>query len=243
MAKLNQIIAVEKGVKSKSFQDLTEAHHAVQKPTLLSGLSRVYQPKDEEGEQLPPESTKVQIKSEEILRDMAATLTRLFDVTATKDWANCHAKADVTVDGQVLLRGVPVSYLLFLEKQLTDLNTFMKKLPVLDAAESWTFDASADCYRTDAVRTIRTKKVPRNHVKAEATEHHPAQVEVYYEDIPVGYWSTTKFSGALPARRVHELIARVEKLQAAVKFAREEANGAEVTDQRVGDAVFSYLFA
>ena len=46
MAKLNQIIAVEKGVKSKSFQDLTEAHHAVQKPTLLSGLSRVYQPKE-----------------------------------------------------------------------------------------------------------------------------------------------------------------------------------------------------
>ena len=59
MAKLNQIIAIEKGVKSKSFQDLTEAHHAVQKPTLLSGISRVYQPKDEEGEQLPAESTKV----------------------------------------------------------------------------------------------------------------------------------------------------------------------------------------
>jgi len=129
------------------------------------------------------------------------------------------------------------------EKQLTDLHTFVKKLPVLDAAETWTFDASADCYRTDAVRTIRTKKVPRNHVKAEATEHHPAQVEVYYEDIPVGYWSTTKFSGALPAKRVHELSDRVEKLQAAVKFAREEANSAETADQRMGDAVFGYLFA
>ena len=94
--KLNQIIAVEKGVKSKSFQDLTEAHHAVQKPALLSGISRVYQPKDEEGEQLPPESTRVQVKTEEILLDMAATITRLFDVTATKDWANCHATANST---------------------------------------------------------------------------------------------------------------------------------------------------
>jgi hypothetical protein len=83
----------------------------------LSGISRVYQPKDEEGEQLPPESTKVQAKTEEILRDMAATITRLFDVTATKDWANCRATADVTVDGQTLLRDVPVTYLLFLEKQ------------------------------------------------------------------------------------------------------------------------------
>ena len=229
-------------MKSKSFQDLTEAHHAVQKPTLLSGISRAYQPKDEEGEQLPPESTKVQIKTEEILRDTASTLTRLLDVTATKDWANCQAKADVTVDGQVLLRDVPVTYLLFLEKQLTDLHTFMKKLPVLDAAESWTFDESADCYRTDAVRTIRTRKVPRNHVKAEATEHHPAQVEVYYEDVPVGYWTTVKFSGALPASRVNELLGRVEKLQEAVKFAREEANGTVAADQHVGEAVFGYLF-
>ena len=98
---------------------------------------RTYQPKDEEGEQLPPESTPVQIKAEDVLRNTAATLTRLFDVTATKDWANCAARADVKVDGRVLVADVPVSYLLFLEKQLTDINTFVRKLPVLDAAEAF----------------------------------------------------------------------------------------------------------
>jgi hypothetical protein len=103
-------------------------------------------------------------------------------------------------------------------------------------------DPSTDAWKTEPVRTLRTKKVPRNHVKAEATEKHPAQVEVYYEDIPVGYWTTVKFSGALPARRVNELLDRVEKLQQAVKFAREEANGVDVVDQRVGDSVFGYLF-
>ena len=242
MAKLNQIIAVEKGVKSKSFQELTQAHQGLQKPALLAGISRTYQPKDEEGEQLPPESTRVQAKAEDVLRSTAATLTRLFDVTATKDWANCSARADVVLEGRALLAQVPVTYLLFLEKQLTDLHTFVRKLPVLDASESWNLDASTDAWKTDPVRTIRTRKVPRNHVKAEATEKHPAQVEVYYEDVPVGYWTTVKFSGALPARRVNELLERVEKLQQAVQFAREEANGAEVTDQRVGDAVFGYLF-
>jgi hypothetical protein len=35
-------------------------------------------------------------------------------------------------------------------------------------------------------------------VKAEATEKHPAQVEVYHEDVVVGQWKTVKFSGALP---------------------------------------------
>ncbi|EFH79945.1 hypothetical protein [Ktedonobacter racemifer] len=242
-AKLNQIIAVEKGTKSRTFQELTEAHHALQKPTLLSGISRTYRPKDEEGEQLPPESTRVQVKAEDIIRKTIETLTKLFDVTATKDWANCVAKADVVVDGKVLLAQVPATYLLFLEKQLVDLHTFVKKLPILDASESWNFDASADNWATEPVQTTRTKKVPRNHVKAEATEKHPAQVEVYYEDVIVGYWRTVKFSGSLPARRVNELLARVEKLQEAVKFAREEANSIEVTEQKLGEKVFNYLFA
>lgn len=241
MTKLNQIIAVEKGVKSKALQDVNTAHQKVQKPALLAGISRTYQPKDEEGEQLPPESTRVQVMAEDVLREVAGSLTRLFDVTATKDWANCTARADVSVDGRTVLADVPVGHLLFLEKQLTELHGFLKKLPVLDAAESWSLDPSTDSWKTDQVRTIRTKKVPRNHVKAEATEKHPAQVEVYYEDVAVGYWTTTKFSGALPARRVNELVDRVEKLQQAVKFAREEANGTEVTDRRVGDAVFGYL--
>ncbi len=242
MARLNQIIAVEKGIKSRTFQELTEAHHSLQKPTLLAGISRVYRPRDEEGEQLPPESTRVQVKTQDIIRQTVEIMTALFDVTATKDWTNNRAHADVVVDGVVLLKDVPVSYLLFLEKQLVDLHTFVKKLPVLDPSETWTFDPSADCYATEPAQTLRTKKIPRNHVKAEATEHHPAQVEVYYEDIVVGYWRTTKFSGALPARRINELLERLERLQQAVKYAREEANNTEVEDHKVGTAVLQYIF-
>ena len=243
MARLNQIIAIEKGIKSGTLRDLTDAHHGLQKPALLSGISRTYQPKDEEGEQLPAESTKVQIKAEDVIRKTVEVLARLFDVTATKDWTNCRARADVVVEGRTLLAQVPATYLLFLEKQLVDLHTFVKKLPVLDAAETWVFDSSADCWATEPVQTVRTKKVPRNHVKAEATDKHPAQVEVYHEDVTVGYWRTVKFSGALPARRVNEVLARVERLQEAVKFAREEANSTEVDEQKVGERLFDYLFA
>jgi hypothetical protein len=243
MPRLNQIVAIEKGVKSQSLRELTDAHQLLQKPPLLAGISRTYRPKDEEGEQLPPEATKVQVKTDEVIRRTADILTRLFDVTATKDWANGLAKADVVVDGQTLLSQVPITYLLFLEKQLVDLHTFVKKLPVLDASETWTMDTSSDSWATEAVQTSRTKKIPRNHVKAEATEHHPAQVEVYYEDVVVGYWRTVKFSGALPARRVNELAEQVERLQEAVKFAREEANNLQVDDQKVGETIFQFLFA
>lgn len=241
MARLNQIIAIEKGIKSRSVQELNEAQKAIQKPSLLSGISRTYRPKDEDGEQLPPESTKVQVKAEEILRQTAEILTKLLNITATKDWTNCRARANVVVDGQTLLTDVPVSYLLFLEKQLVELSAFIKKLPVLDASETWSLDPGSDCWATEPIQTLKTFKMPRNHVKAEATEHHPAQVEVYYEDVTVGYWRTVKFSGALPARRVNELLDRLEKLQQAVKFAREEANNTEVEEHRIGERVFQYL--
>ncbi|GCE24564.1 hypothetical protein KDA_00480 [Dictyobacter alpinus] len=241
--KLNQIIAIEKGTKSRSLQELTESHHNLQKTTLLAGISRTYRPKDEEGEQFPPESTRVQLRAEEVIRTTSEMLTKLFDVVATKDWANCQAKADVIIDGKILLAQVPATYLLFLEKQLVDVYTFIKKLPVLDASELWTFDPSADCWATEPVQTVKTKKIPRNHVKAEATEKHPAQVDVYYEDVVVGNWRTIKFSGSLPAKRVNELLNRVEKLQEAVKFAREEANNQDVTELKVGAAVFNYLFS
>jgi hypothetical protein len=241
--KLNQIIAVEKGVKGETYSKLTDLHQSVQKAPLLSGIARTYRPKDEEGDVLPPESTRVQINTEKALQDIAGVMTRLFDVVATKDWTNCTAKANVVVGGQVLLNDVPTTYLLFLEKQLADMHTFVKKLPTLDPAEAWEYDQAADCWATKPVQTVRTKKVMRNHVKAEATKEHPAQVDVYSEDVIVGYWQTVKFSGALPAARVNELVARVEALQEAVKFAREEANNTEVVDQKPGAKVFQYLFA
>lgn len=243
MPKLNQIIAVEKSVKSQTMRELTDAHQMLQKPALLSGIARTYRPLDDEGEQYPPESTRVQVKTEDVIEQTSEILSKLFDVTATKDWANGNAVADVVVDGNTILEKVPVTYLLFLEKQLTDLHTFVSKLPVLDASEIWTFDESQDIWATEPIQTTKTKKIPRNHVKAEATEEHPAQVEVYYEDVIVGYWRTVKYSGAMPASRVSTLLNRVRKLQEAVKFAREEANSLEVENQTVGEKVFEYLFS
>jgi len=240
--KLNQIIAVEKGTKSRTQRELNDAYQRLQKPALLSGISRTYQPNDDEGEVLPPESTRVQVRAEDVLREVGAALSRLFDVVATKDWANCRARADVVVDGSTILSDVPVTYLLFLEKQLAELQNLVGRLPVLDAAETWVFDESSDVWRTEPVRTTRTKKVPRAHVLYEATDRHPAQVETYTEDVIVGTWTKVSFSGALPARRINELRERVEKLTAAVKYAREEANGIDVEEQRVGEAVFRYLF-
>lgn len=244
MTKLNQIVAVEKGEKARALAEETALHREVQKTPLLSGISRTYQPKDDDGDQLPSERTRVQVNAEDVLEKLSTTLTNLFDVTLTKEVANTKATADVVVDGKTVLKSAPVTYLLFLEKQLINLRTFVAKLPVLDPSESWSKDSNTGAWQTEPSQTVKTKKVPKNWVKAEATDRHPAQVEIFHEDVIQGTWTTVKFSGALPQTRVDVLTDRVDALIKAVKFAREEANNTEVDDNtKAAKSVFDYLLA
>lgn len=243
MTRLNQVIAIEKGVRNEANKRITDAHHQLQKAAPLSGISRTYRPKDEEGEQLPPESTRVQINAEEAVKRAVDAFASLFAITLEKDGTNLHALADIVVDGVVLLNNVPVPYLLFLEKQLNDLKTLVAKLPVLDPSETWHYDDAVGAFASTPVETTRTKKIPRNHVKAAATDKHPAQVELYYEDVVVGYWKTIKFSGAVPQKRVTELLAKVDDVQKAVKFARESANSTEVVVRgEASRTLLNYIF-
>lgn len=69
--KLSQIIAVEKGVKSDATRRVTDLHRDVQKAPLISGISRSYHPRDDEGDRLPPESTRVQVKADDVLAEVA----------------------------------------------------------------------------------------------------------------------------------------------------------------------------
>jgi hypothetical protein len=107
MAKLNQVIAIEKGVKARVFGFLSNTYKAFQKPALFNGLSRQYQKKDEDGEDYPPEHVRVQMSAEALIAEIGEQMTELFDITAQKDWANCEARANVEVDGHVLIEDAP----------------------------------------------------------------------------------------------------------------------------------------
>lgn len=241
MPKLCQITALLTGKKTAAIKELTGIYHRFQKPVLFQGLSKRYSPLDEEGETFPEEKQHIQQKAQECLADIRKALVNLLDLVATQDKTNCVAKANVAVDGEVILRDVPVTHLLFLEKQLVDLHTALGALPTLDPTEKWSLDANAACYISETTETTKTKKVPKTHVKYEATEHHPAQTEMYHEDVVVGRWRTLKFSAAIPAQEKNQLLVRVEKLRDGVKLAREEANAIEAVDTKYGDAIFDYI--
>jgi hypothetical protein len=147
----------------------------------------------------------------------------------------------VVVDDKVLLSGVPATYLLFLEKQLTDVHTLVASLPTLDDAENWVWDENANMFKTEPTLTSRTKKVQKPLVLLAPTDKHPGQAQIITEDVNIGTWEQVKFSGALPVNQKSSLLEKVEKLQKAVKFAREEANTVNAPNQTVGAKVFSWL--
>lgn len=240
--KLNQIVAVEKGLKSRITTSINEVYHNLQKPALYGGFRKTYKPRDDEGERYPDEGVLVQRSVTGDLLTVADKLTQVFDVTLTKDVANTGALGNVRLPGEETpFLTAPVPFLLFLEKQLLDFRTVLGKVPVLDSTETWVLDQDAAVYRTEPVTSFKTKKVPEVLVKYPATERHPAQTEVFNNDVIIGEWATTKFSGAMSRSRRDVLLERVNLFIDAVKRAVEEANQYEVTQQTVGKRIFDHL--
>lgn len=242
MPKLCQVIAIEKGVKAQAHGVKSELYKIIQKPELFHGFTKVYQPR-EDGDDLPSERKNMQYTTKGVLRDLRAALRDMFTVVARHEWTNGHAEADIVVDGQVLAAKVPVAYLLFLEKELTDMRTFIDKLPVLDSADDWRDDPVTGAYKTEPAQTHRTKKVQKALVLYPATAEHPAQTQLVSEDVVAGYWSTVKQSGALPSPDQAALAQRVEALLRAVKEAREAANTMEeMPAPDIAQTVLGYIF-
>jgi len=242
--KLSQVIALETDAKHRVQPALTKIHKATQKAELYAGSTATYECTREGEETYPPKKVKVRLVAEEALAEMSEHWVELFDRTAAKDFGNCAegARADVVVDGEVLVEQAPVPYLLFLEKQFTDVRKAIGVIPTLDESEDWVLDEGLGYHRTsDPVRTHKTKKVQRGLVLHPPTKEHPAQTQLISEDIVVGYWTGTKFSGALQAARKKALLARVNALLGAVKLAREEANHTKVETADVGAKLFKYL--
>lgn len=249
--KLCEAIAVLKGIKSQTYAQMTELDKLCQKELLFKGLSKTYEPLDADDPDRPDgETSLVQQSAEEIAGSIRDALTRYFDANAAVEVGNTHAKADVVVEGETILKDVPVTYLLFLEKQLNDLHTAVGRMPVLSPEFAWHHDAGRNCFSSDEVKKVRTKKTPR--VVMTATSKTTAkdgsvteqqQGQVLQEDLPVGYWHTTYFSAALEPARRKQLLARINKLRDAVKQARERANGDKIEQPKFGDPLLGWIFA
>lgn len=241
--RLHTIAALHKGGKERAHREFTELHKASQKPALYGGLSKRYTPFDEEDLDRPTDTNeRVQLRAQDVTQALREIMRPLWDTEATLDATNQEANADLVVDGQMLVREVPATYLLFMQKQLDYLRTFVEKLPTLPLTDDWIYDPAVGYYVTMPVKTVSNRKKTVPLVLHPGNDRHPPQVQAHQEDVPVGTWETVKRSGALPIDVKGRMLRRIDVLQDAVKAARERANMTPVIDMKPAAALLEFLF-
>lgn len=250
MAKtLGQVVAAEAAARAEVNKRGGRLHKEGQKPHLFEGFDKTYSPfaeaepgTDPRALQRPPQGTRVQLRAEDLLRAFLDEHREAIDLAATKDEANCHARADVVMpDGTVLLENVPATHLLHMEKVLEDFATMIGKLPVLDPSVAWSYSADDRLHHSPEEFTNSEEVRPRALIIVPTTKDHAGQGTTYQERVVVGRHTTVRHSGALTEERKRLLEARVADLKIAFKQARETANRVEALPQHEAGALFAYI--
>jgi len=242
MGKLHELLAVEGDLKGQAQRDL---HRALSLFTdgkgKLVGSLRSYQPLQEGGEDFADEVTLLASTVEAELDQVSSAFGRWMDAAVQKETTNRDTAADIVVDGVTIVENLPAPALLNLESKLAEIRKVYAAIPTNDPAERWEWAEQLGCWLSRPRTTYKTKKVPRAHVAYEATAEHPAQVQVFNEDVRVGEWTTVIESGMLTPQDKRRLLARLDVLARAVKQARQRANDIDAVNVEVAQKLFAFI--
>lgn len=246
MAKLHELLAVESDLEKVYGQILEETRTNFTKHTeRYFGFQQRVELFDEEAPDEPDQNKEMDDTVPRKLEYTAEHVVRYLDAVLQKEKTNQTAVGDIVVDGTVIAKDVPATFLLGLENKLKNIrDKVYKAIPTLQPGVKWERDESlgADVYKKAYPdEKFRTKKVRKNHVLAEATEKHPAQVEVYTEDEKVARLVTNTWCGMISSAEKSALLGRIDKLLYAVKKARQRANMTKVVDTTIGKELFEYI--
>ena len=241
MGKLHEVLAVEPSLKAAAQRAMNATQGLLQEGKVrLLGEVRHYEPLDEEGQTFPDEVTILATTAQAELAKFAEAYGAWIDAAIQKEATNQNAAGTVFL-GERSLFSLPATGLLNLESKLAEIRKVYEAVPVLDPTESWAFDKAQGHYVSRERVSYRTQKLPRRFIKAEATKEHPAQVEVWTEDVRVGTWRKVIHSGMMtPAEREQRLF-RVDALLRAVRQARQRANDQEAETIKIAEQVFAYI--
>jgi hypothetical protein len=246
---LHEILAVEAGLKKTAANIKEEAKETFGKRTEhFSGHVRTYACTAEND---PTQAEEAIVERSELVTTVHDKLDYVFqsiagyvDVMATKDATNQQATADIVVDGVVLAAAVPVTTLLSLEDEIRDWRDVIAGVPTLAPGKEWVpaTEVGANIFKMKhpEIKT-RTAKQYRNHVKAEATDKFPAQIELYTAEVPIGMYTTDRFSGAITPAQKSDLLAKADQLLRAVKQARQRANATPVTEKKIASVLIDFI--
>lgn len=248
MSKLHELLAVDgnlDGQATKTRQELTktfESKRHLFEEKLVTFTSNV-----EGAKPVTEGQSDIQTSVAEEIVWISATLAKAIDVSHQIDLANTLARADVvTEDGDVVLKDVPATSLLQLEKRLKEVHDLAAAIPTLDPAKGFSLDTAKGkgVFKARDVMKNRTKKEQRPLVLAPATDKHPAQVNLITEDVVVGQIREQEWSSLITPAKKAEILGRCDVLLRAVKKARAKANEQEldVSSAKIGKKLLDFVF-
>lgn len=244
-SQLHELLAVSNSVDTQALKLLNELiqttfekkiHHFGKKVT-------TFIPNGENQAPVIEQQSDIQTTVKKEIDWFAPHAIKRIDLEATIGEANTVARANVVLeDGTIFLENVPATTLLELEKRFAELQRLALAIPTLDPAKGFRPDEQTGLWHARDIVKTRTKKAPKVLVKYEATAQHPAQTEVFQEDVPVGTLNESEWSGLITIAQKSAIINRVEDLLRAVKVARSSANNTIVEHQKIGKKIFDYIF-
>jgi hypothetical protein len=246
--KLNEILSIENDLKAAYEKILTESKTTFDKKAdHFQGHHKALKMFDQsrEHEEVAQEQHKELVTTVgEKLDHSWKYIAKYFDALLVKEATNQAACADLVVDGAVIAEKVPATFLLGMEERLKKVRELYDSIPTLQPGIAWKADETQrkGIYKAEfPEKALRTEQTIKSTVLYEATKEHPAQIDKWNEQAPIGTYTTERWSGMLSPAEKAKLISRIDELLAAVKKARQRANQTEIVKREVAKKFYEYI--
>lgn len=246
LAALGDLNARSNMVQKEGSETFTKrANHFMGSHKILRAFSEADKHLEDAAEQHQALTTTVGAK----LKYIEKPVTEWLDAFLQKELTNQTAKADLVIDGEIIAEALPASFYLGVEKELKQVRNLIETIPTLQPGIQWVEDKTAVAADNSTgiwraahpSKKLKTKQTVAHKILAPATDKHPAQIEKWTEQEPVGEFIEEVFSGMITPLKKSKLLANVTKLISAVKRSRMRANKAEVVSRSVGKELFAYI--
>ena len=247
-AQLHEVIAVEGDLEGQSTKIMAEtANTFLKKGNHFAGYHKWLEMFEESRKQEENGATEHKETVDTVEGKLQHTwkhFGRYVDCIAQKERTNQEARADLVIDGQVLITDAPATLLLGLESRLKKLREVYAAVPTHQPGVSWVPDAGrgAGVFKAEHIASSsKTEKVVRHKVLVEPTKEHPAQIDKWTENVAVGVFKTEHWTTTVSPAQKAEWLARIDKLLRATKKARQRANSTPLMKIKIANALWGFI--
>lgn len=248
MSKLHELLAVEGDLDGNVVKVTEEAVVTFSKRAdHFSKSERSYLPTAENEPEQPTEYHDITTTVGEKLSYVLESWVKYLDANCQKEATNQVAKADIIIDGNVLVSGLPATALLSFENKFKKLRAMFEVIPTWAPGTEWGLDTSISTEERKIYKAKhpeqknRSVKTFAHKVLVPPSDKHPAQIEKWEEQVVVGRYTKDIWTGTISVSEKSEYLRRLDILIREIKKARQRANEAEIIKINVAESLINYV--